>query len=188
MPAGNVGTIEVRGTKYPVVFSFNAFRGERPSNGTVSMEINGKTINAPTVTALYDAAMRETKRQSVEINVPFMHLTSKTDYRSSDRGLYFRRGTVTKLNVKTDNPVVRWEDGEVDRDFKSGRYGNSENLFPILTPEEQREYLDLKTEEKQIDTALYEFREAHKLGEYGLGKLADKAQEEAVTTAVAAES
>lgn len=148
----SVGTLTVRDKVYAVTFQFSVYHGSnKPSEGTFFTEVRGKRVSAKSIDKLYDALMRETKRQAVEIDVRFLEF-STTEYRGWHRTVepYFRPGTATKQNAKTGSPVIRYDDGEIDNG--SGRqYGQGDKWKPDTPIEVQLAYLKARHDQRDAE-------------------------------------
>lgn len=159
--------ITVRGVVYPVQVKVNTYGGTKPS-GYFIAEVGGSRLQAETLTALYDEAMRATKRASVRVAVPFVQLGP---------GTTVKRGVVTTIHQASNNLVASWNPGRGDTE-QIKAYGGT--YVPTLHSDEEAEYKRLYQAERDAEKALREWIKAR---EFNLRKAVEEAIEAKVAGA-----
>lgn len=158
------GTIDVRGTLYPVTVD---------DRGTWICDAGGTKHHAGTKDALRDAVMTATLRKAAKIEIPFC----KIDW-SRTFGWQVHHGTVTGIHQGTGNLLVTWDNG---RKEQLRGYTGTVTLRP-LTPEEEQRWAELCETKRTWSNALADFEAEHN---FSLNTEAEAAVKAAVAEAMA---
>lgn len=153
-----VGTIEVDGQEYPV---------ELLVSRKFSCRVAGHECVAARWDELVPIVRKEARKLTAKVAVRF----------AAENG---RLGTATGFHARTDDVLVRWDDGERD---------NGNSVYAPLRPDVDREELArLMRASREAEAALEKFREANRLGRSPLRILVRQAIDDAVRERIALSS